>query len=207
MHFTDVYIIEEIPREKKPRYWALKTNLLYDAALVPNGALELYLGKQWSGVFNWVYAWWSKHPTNFYWRIYGGDIELRRWFGKKAEEKPLTGHHAGIYIQAATYDFEFGGRGEMGGVPGGSIWNRTNYGLGISYGYSLPITRRLNIDFGIGVGYFGGIYYKYIPQDGKYKWQSTNRRKYFGPTKLEVSLVWLLGHGNVNLGKGADHGR
>lgn len=29
-------------------------------------------------------------------------------------------------------------------------------------------------------------------------WQATKERHWIGPTKLEVSLVWLLGHGNAN---------
>ena len=69
-------------------------------------------------------------------------------------------------------------------------------------GYSLPVTRRLNLDFTLGIGYLGGKYYKYTPADGCYVWQETKQRHYFGPSKLEVSLVWLIGHGNINKGKG-----
>ena len=46
-----------------------------------------------------------------------------------------------------------------------------------------------------------GEYKEYIPIDECYVWQVTKRRRWFGPTKLEVSLVWLLGRGNVNEGK------
>ena len=54
----------------------------------------------------------------------------------------------------------------------------------------------------IGVGYFGGEYKEYIPQDDCYVWQATKDRNWVGPTKAEVSLVWLLGRGNYNKGKG-----
>ena len=40
------------------------------------------------------------------------------------------------------------------------------------YGYSLPIARRLNIDFTIGAGYWGGIYHEYKPEADYYVWQS-----------------------------------
>ena len=91
-------------------YMAVKTNLLYDALLVPNLALEFYLGNRWSLSGGWMYAWWKNDTRHRYWRIYGGELELRRYFGRKAEEKPLTGHHLGIYLQGLTYDFEWGAR-------------------------------------------------------------------------------------------------
>lgn len=149
-----------------------------------------------------MYGWWEKNSSHRYWRIYGGDLAVRYWLGKKACEKPLTGHHVGIYGQVFTYDFEWGGKGYMGGEPGGMLWDKTNYAAGVEYGYSLPVANRLNIDFTLGVGYWGGKYYKYIPLDGHYVWQATKNRRWFGPTKAEISLVWLLGRGNSNKKKG-----
>ncbi len=208
---VDTVAVEEVPVVpdtpiapvvKKPFYMGIKTNMLYDVLAVPNIGVEFYLGKNWSAVGNWMYGWWNKNSSHHYWRIYGGDIAIRKWFGKKAEEKPLTGHHLGLYGQAFTYDFEWGGKGYMGGKPGGTLWEKTNYAAGVEYGYSLPIAHRLNIDFTLGVGYWGGRYYKYEPMDGHYIWQATKNRRWFGPTKAETSLVWLLGRGNSNNKKG-----
>ena len=178
----------------KSYHWAIKTNALYDLLLVPNIGVEFGFGKNWSVGANWMYAWWSNRGKNDFWRIYGGDVEVRRWFGKKAAEKPLQGHHLGVYGQLLTYDFELGDRGYMGG--------KWNYTFGVSYGYSLPIAKRLNLDFTLGIGYWGGRYKEYLPVEGHYVWQSTKNRRWFGPTKAEVSLVWLLGHGNENKQKG-----
>ena len=191
-----------IPPEEEPFYWALKTNLLYDAALVPNVGAEFHLGRNWSAGANWMYAWWKNDASSWYWRIYGGDIYLRKWFGKKAQEKPLTGHHIGIYAQTLTYDFCTGGRGYMGGEPGGNIWDRASFAGGVEYGYSHPISRKLNLDLTIGVGYLGGKYHEYLPIDDCYVWQVTKNRKWFGPTKAEVSLVWLMGKNHENKEKG-----
>ena len=139
---------------------------------------------------------------HWYWRIYGGEIGFRKWFGRAAKEKPLTGHHLGVYGQMFTYDFETGGRGYMGGQPGGTLWDKANYAGGVEYGYSKPVGKRLNLDFTIGLGYMGGKYHEYLPVDDCYVWQVTKQRHWFGPTKAEISLVWLLGYGNVNKGKG-----
>ena len=201
-----VYILppeqaEAVPalQDRRPFYMALKTNLLYDALVVPNIGLEFYLGRGWSVAGNWMYTWFKSDSRHRYHRIYGGDLEVRRWlsYGKK----PLTGHHIGLYGQLLTYDLEWGGKGYLG--------DRWSYGGGIAYGYSAPIGRRLNLDFSIGIGYLGGEYFEYVPkgwcethQRECYLWQATRQRRWFGPTKAEVSLVWLLGHDNVNTKKG-----
>ena len=186
--------IPEVLLEKKPAYWALKTNALYDLLLIPNIGIEYAVNEQWSVAANWMYAWWSNRGKDNFWRIYGGDVEVRRWFGKKADEKPLQGHHVGVYGQLFTYDFELGGRGYLG--------DKWSYAFGFSYGYSLPLAKRLNLDFNLGLGYWGGKYKEYLPIEGHYVWQSTKQRHWWGPTKAEVSLVWLLGKSNCNPQKG-----
>lgn len=195
-----VYI--HVPCPEWRFYMDISTNMLYDALLVPNIGVEFYIGKDWSVKADWMYGWWKRDTNHWYWRAYGGDIAVRKWFGRAAKNKPLTGHHLGVYGQIFTYDFETGGRGYMGGKPGGSLWDKMNYAGGIEYGYSLPIARRLNLDFTIGIGYWGGIYHEYIPVDNCYVWQSTKQRHWFGPTKAEISLVWLIGKGNANSKKG-----
>ncbi|MDE6324217.1 MAG: DUF3575 domain-containing protein [Paramuribaculum sp.] len=172
--------------------WALRTNLLYDALAVPDIGAELYLGRNISLQCEWMYAWWSHRVRNFFWRIYGGDIGLRWWFGKTARRQHLSGHHIGIYAQTLIWDFELGRRGYMGGQPGAAIWDRANYGCGIEYGYSMPLAKHFNIDFCIGIGYIGGVCREYLPQCGHYVWQSTKNLNYIGPTKTEISLVYIF---------------
>lgn len=180
-------------RPKYPFYMSLKTNLLYDVALVPNIGAEFYVGRGWSVGGSWMYAWWKSDKRHRYWRTYGGELDIRKYFGRRAQAKPLTGHHLGLYGQMLTYDFETGGTGYQ---------SKLSYGVGIEYGYSLPLGRRLNLDFGIGIGYLGGEYKKYDPIDGHYVWKEIKQRHWFGPTKAEVSLIWLIGRGNYNEKKG-----
>lgn len=187
---------------KPGRCMSLQTNMLYDLAMLPSIAFEYYFGDNVSAAVHWTYGWWSTDRRHRYWRAYGGDIAVRYWFGRRAQEKPLTGHHAGAYYQALIYDFEFGGKGNMAGRPGVNLWERANHALGVEYGYSLPVGRRLNIDFTLGVGYMWGPYYEYKPINDCYVWQATRQRHWWGPTKLEVSLVWLLGRDNHNGKKG-----
>ena len=194
-----IYHEPEMEKECEPFYMNLHTNMLYDLAAVPNIGAEFYLGKNWSIGANWMYAWWSKDSSHRYWRIYGGDLNVRKWFGSKANAKPLTGHHLGILAQAQTWDFEFGNKGWMGGKPGKNIFARANYGASIEYGFSLPVAERLNIDFSIAAGYIGGKYVTYDVQGPSYVWTATKQFNWFGPTKAEISLVWQIGCGNRNL--------
>lgn len=178
----------------RPFYMSIKSNMLYDLAAVPNIGVEFYLGKNFSIAGNWHYSWWKSDPKAWYWRTYGGDVAIRYWLGKASRIKPLTGHHLGLYGQMITYDFEVGKKGILA--------DKWSWAAGLEYGYSLPIARRLNIDFTLGAGYHWGLFDEYLPIDGHYVWQATKRRRYLGPTKLEISLVWLIGCGNYNKEKG-----
>ena len=174
-------------------YYALKTNLLYDALLVPNLGIRDRHRQGWTLGASGMLAWWSKDASHKYWRIYGGEMEIRKYFGRKAKEKPMLGHHISLYGQFLTYDIENGGTGHQ---------SKKTYGAGMEYGYSLPIGRRLNLDFGLGVGYIKSHYKTYEPKDGCYVYEATSNRTWIGPTRGEVSLVWLLGNGNTNSKKG-----
>lgn len=69
----------------------ISTNMLYDAVAVPNIGVEFYLGRSWSIGANWMYAWWKTDRSHWYWRTYGGDIYLRRWFGKASKRSRSPG--------------------------------------------------------------------------------------------------------------------
>lgn len=174
-------------------YFALKSNLLYDALLVPNLSLEASIGSGWTLGAGGMFAWWSKDAKHRYWRIYGGGLEIRKYFGTLSKSKPLQGHHLGIYGDFLTYDFEFGAKGYQ---------SKATYAAGIKYGYSHPIANRLNLDFALGIGYLHSNYKTYVPRDGCYVYQETKKRKWLGPTQAEISLVWLIGKGNTNKKKG-----
>lgn len=175
-----------LPVEKKP-FMALRTNMLYDAVLIPNIGLEVWLGKGFTLGFDWFGSWLYSDKQHVYWQGYGGYLTARYYWGKLAVEQPFHGHHVGIYGTALTYDVEFGGKGYQAAKFG--------FGGGVEYGYSLPVAKNLCIDFNLGVGYQGGEYKAYLPTDdgtGHYVWLSTHKRRWFGPTKAEISLKWIL---------------
>ena len=179
---------------KKPLYFVLKNNLLYDAVLLPNLTAELYLGNKWSLAVEGNWSWWLfSKPTENEWfhRIQSAGVELRNWF---CSPYPLYGHAVGVYGMIGNYDVRAFTQDENS-----KGWlSYRSWSAGITYAYSIPVSRRLNLEFGIAFGYVGGQYYEYnyCLVDEWWAQQAVHERHYFGPTRAGISLVWLLGKGN-----------
>lgn len=169
---------------------AIKSNLLYDAALTPDLGIELSLSRRISVGLESVYAWWSNDRTHRYWRIRGGWLDISWWFGAASRRQRLTGHHVGIYASMHDYDFEFGNKG----------WQARNptFGTGFTYGYSFRLNGRLCLDLHLRAGYAGGRVTEYIPQCGTYMCVRKFQSSYWGLTGAGVTLVWFPGHDSTN---------
>ncbi len=172
------------------------TNMLYDVLLTPNIGAGISIGDRVTLLVDWMYARWNNHDRRLYWRIYGGDVEVRCRIGTRVKGSPLGGHHVGVYGSMACYDFQ-GGRSHIGVLS--DFWN---YAAGVSYTYSLPVSTHFNIDFNLGVGYLWVRYKKHIPIDDCDVWLSTHKMGWFGPTRAGVTLVWLIGNQVKNSRKG-----
>lgn len=182
---------QEIYRmESAPAAVQLRTNGLYDLALCPNVGLEIQTDLGLAFQLDYVGAWWNSNSKHRYFSNYGLQTELRYYFANPKMDFPFNGHHAGAYFQMATYDFEFGGTGYQCKDLDKSI------GFGLSYGYSKPISRRLSLDFTIGIGYFTSKYTVYEPSGDWYKPTGYKKLTWFGPTKAEVTFVWNLNKNN-----------
>ena len=102
-------------------------------------------------------------------------------FGQSGPDS-WTGPYVGVFGGFTWYDLENGKEGYQGEAEM----------VGVSYGYMFPIGRRLSLEAGIGLGYMHSKYEEYLPIDGHYVYQQTNRMNYFGPLKLKFALVWRL---------------
>ena len=176
------------PKEKKPFYLAIETNLLSDALVIPNIGAEVGIYKGLTIGGNYQNIWLRNSAYTRWYRFEGFEAGINYYINK--EKRPFKGHHIGIYGQLVTWDFTIKGRGYLA--------ERWAYGGGISYGYALPIGRRFNLDFEIGVGYLGGNMHEYIPEDGHRVWQFVEPFRWIGPTKVGITLQWLIGRGNHN---------
>lgn len=172
--------IRKSDRDSVPRF-ALKTNLLYAAALMINAEAEYYLRKRLSLNIDWQYAWWSKRSKHKYYRLAAVSPELRYWFASKEN---FRGHFGGFYLGTGLYEFMF--------KPTRGIQGEFFIAGGLTYGYMFPIGRRMRMELSLGVGYMMTEYRRYHWDRGCYVYEKTQRYSYFGPTKAKVSLVFPL---------------
>lgn len=166
----------------------LGTNVLYDLAMLPSVSVELGVGDRLSLAGSLTYGQMEGWPWRQGVRMGTADVELRRWL--KGSETMQRGHHVGAYVAAYHYDI----------LSGDTGWQaRFNWGMGCSWGYRMPLGSSLALDFGLGLGYVGGSYKKYEVSNDVFRhnvWKADRTRYYFGPTKAEVSLIWIIGSAN-----------
>ena len=165
---------------------ALKTNLLFDAALAPNVEVELPLrDRRWSVMAECWFPWYVWHHNSRAYQLLYVGAEGRRWLGDRRRHDPLEGHFVGFFAGGGKYDFEWDSEGYQG---------EFYLMAGLSYGYAKRLNRRLRLEFNIGVGFLQTEYRHYVgvENDRFLVWQNDGRYTWLGPTKAKVSLVWLL---------------
>ncbi len=160
---------------------ALKTNLIYDLALLPNIEAEIYFRQHWSINLEFQIAWWKNLQKDYYYQIWTAGSEIRYWLGGSSTFK---GHYVGAYISTALYDLKYKNEGYRSDYC---------YSAGVSWGYVWPIGKRIALEAGLSLGYITTQYKKYLryePLGAHYYYTGTDRTGYFGPTKAKVALVW-----------------
>lgn len=178
---------------------AVKTNLLYDAISWLNFAIEVpFAGNRFSVLYEHQFPWWrwGMGDNRFCMRYLQMTGEVRWWFHPRRKPSTrheivrdrLSGHFLGLYGMGGRYDFER----KCDVCYQGEFWS-----LGLSYGYSLPIGRRLNLEFSLSAGYASIDYRHFIPADD-YSVLYRDPDKvgtwnYFGITKAAISLVFPIG--------------
>ena len=204
IHEHDTVTIEKQLLVQAPRHrhgFLLYTNLFYDAAGAPSIGTEFYMGAGWALNARWSGGWWSSTAKNRFYRLYGAELAVRKYIALPSDNgagmfRSSTGHHFGAYGQLFTYDFEFSGKGYMGGMPGKNLFAAPSWSAGFEYGYTFPIGRYLNLDLSLGLGYLQGPQWQYNPADGNYRFEHFRTFRWWGPTRLDVSLYWLIGFEN-----------
>ena len=165
--------------EYRDQRLAIKTNMLYDAALMPSLEVEYKFNDKWSVGLEANIAWWLNEKRNRRYQIMTFTPELRYHF---KSNKPWHGHYLGLFAGGGKYDLENGRKGYMG--EGGY--------LGISYNYMWNISNTFSLELGLGVGGMFTRYKEYVPIDGRSVYQQTKNMWYGGPLRLKFALVWKI---------------
>lgn len=162
-----------------PHRLALKSNMLYDVLLMPSLEVEYRINTRWSINLEGDMAWWHNAPAHKYYQLAIISPEGRYWLKSRS---PWHGHYIGAFTGYGWYDLENGGRGYRGELEM----------IGASYGYMFPIGPNLSLEAGIGIGFMRAKSKEYLPMDGQYVYQQTDKTNYFGPLKLKFAIVWRL---------------
>lgn len=172
--------------------FAIRSNLVLDAASVINLAVEVPIGKRISLAAEIVQPWWRNWASNFTMQIESYHGELKYWLGDRSNREQLTGWSVGLYGGWGRYDIQpFTKEGVQG-----YFWD-----AGAMLGYSLPLSDYFNLEFNLGLGYVDTEYKDYyIARDTEeygdikvipYPWL-TNSLKAVLPTRGGISLVWTI---------------
>ena len=119
---------------------AVKTNGLMFAAMMPNVGCEFVVGERSSidiSAFGAVNIYGNKA------QMLGLMPEYRYWFNGR----PMTREFVGISALGTSYDITWGD----------NIYQGDAAGAGVTFGYALNLSKRLNVEFHGG---FGAVYFK-----------------------------------------------
>jgi len=172
-------------KSRRRPLFAVKTNLLFDAALMPNIELEVPIGKRWSLNGEYMFPWWLINDDRYCLQILMGGLEVRYRPGKRSGRDVLTGHFIGLYAGGGKYDLQWDKNGYQG---------EFFIAAGVSYGYAHSIARNLRLEYNIGIGMLRTDYRHYHSRDNHRTllWQENGEYTWLGPTKLKISLAWLI---------------
>ena len=180
-----------IPGKLSAQQVSVRTNLLYWATGTPNAGVEVKLHDRWSlgvhGGYNpFLYRSWQDEAGNTYnpkmihWTVMP---EAKFWFCKTFERSYLGLH--GVYGE-----FNVGALRIIPKLKHERYWGNM-YGVGLSYGYQLPLGKRGGVEFSIGAGW---VRINYNRCDA---WVcgadlGSAHRDYFGPTKAAITFSYYL---------------
>lgn len=175
--------VEPIPSvqdEESSYRWAVKTNVAYLAATVANLGIEYSFGEHYSIDLPVIYSPYTV-SRDFRLRFLAVQPEFRYWL-----RKPLQGHFFGVHLNMGAFNVAVNSNTRYQSPDG-------FYGVGISYGYVLPIARHWAAEFTLGAGYVYTKYDSYYNIPNGALLERGIRYNYWGLTKVGISLSYRFG--------------
>ena len=178
--------VEAVGRPVSEFSFAVKTNLPADLVTAVNLGVEVPLGESFSLNAHFTFPWWTAGPygNKYALQMLDAEGELRWWFAPGEER--LQGHYFALQGSGGKFDLQWGR--DIG------CYQCYNWGVGLSYGYSMSLSEHWNLEFALTLGYLAIDYQHYVPSPD---WSVLIRDDakagtlhYFGPTGLKISLVY-----------------
>lgn len=169
---------------RKPYTLALRTNLLYDAFLLPTLGIEWRINEsvgvkldgslsRWGGATGKVQKIWILNPEV-------------RWY--LLENRRFYVDASGNYAEYNLYGYPLGNLMKDDTGYQGTLWS-----TGLTVGYQLRLCRALSLDFNLGLGYTRSEYDSFTMIDGVRVSKERNQSKnLWSPTQAGISLVWTF---------------
>lgn len=166
---------------------AFKTNMLYNAATALNIEIEVPLDKHYSLAGEWIFPWWVASDNGAALEVLSGNLELRYWLGTRKKAPTMTGVFYGIYAGGGLYDLQWQDNGYQG-----EFYIAAGFSLG--FAHILNKSKNLRMEYSVGLGYLKTNYRYYEGMlDNEYLvWKYDGEYEWIGPTKVKMSLVWML---------------
>lgn len=156
--------------------FALRANLLRWATLTPDLGVEWRINRHWGILVNGTWTSWSWNNRNRRYALWNISPVIHYYMGKEKRG------YMGVMYHAGEFNCKFSGMGRQGDYQGG----------GMVGGYSLPIGKRLALDFSLGMGYTRADYEKYTVTEGIRVRQGNKVKNYWGINQAGITLVWKL---------------
>ena len=178
--------VEAVGRPVSEFSFAVKTNLPADLVTAVNLGVEVPLGENFSLNAHFTFPWWTAGPygNKYALQMLDAEGELRWWFAPGEER--LQGHYVALQGGGGKFDLQWGR--DIG------CYQCYNWGVGLSYGYSMSLSEHWNLEFALTLGYLAIDYQHYVPSPDWSVLIRDNAKAgvlhYFGPTGLKVSLVY-----------------
>ena len=164
------------PTRRKERSLSLRTNLLYDAFLLPTLGVEWRICPSWGIAVNGSWTSWSWSDKDRRYALWEVAPEVRYYMGEK------KAWHLGAMFKAGQFNYKLSETGKQGDLMGG----------GITAGYQLRLNKALALDFNLGLGYLNADFEKYEVIDGVRVRRGNETKDWWGPINAGVTLVWKL---------------
>lgn len=188
--WTIVLALFGIAPSLKAQDFALKSNIISDAALSPNLGFELGLAPKWtlnvSGQLNlWTVG--DGHK----WRHWVAQPEARYWFCQS-----FAGHFVGLHALGGQFnvgnlDLDVNFLGSDFRKLKDRRYQGWGIGAGVAYGYAWPLSRHWNLEAEVGFGWIWAKYDVYPCTECGTR-LGRGHHNYVGPTKLALNVEYVF---------------
>ena len=155
---------------------SLRANLLRWATLTPDLGLEWRICPSWGIAVNGSWTSWTWSDKDRRYALWEVAPEVRYYMGEK------KAWYLGAMFKAGQFNYKLSETGKQGDLMGG----------GITAGYQLRLTKALDLDFNLGLGYLNVDFEKYEVIDGVRVRRGNETKDWYGPINAGVTLVWKL---------------